>query len=68
MTEVPKSPTNSNTQTGPGGPESTGGNGGKKGDTVVIAMDGSEYSEYALQCMYLFPSYTRVHYRRSFQK
>ncbi|XP_060572861.1 universal stress protein Slr1101-like [Ruditapes philippinarum] len=49
MTEVPKSPTNSNTQTGPGGPESTGGSGGKKGDTVVIAMDGSEYSEYALQ-------------------
>lgn len=26
----------------------------KDGDTVVIAMDGSEYSDYALQCKSYF--------------
>jgi hypothetical protein len=24
----------------------------KNGETVIIAMDGSEYSDYALQCKY----------------
>lgn len=26
----------------------------KHGDTVIIAMDGSEYSDYALRCKYMY--------------
>lgn len=51
MAESPNPSTDTKTDlkdsASPGAPEHT-----KRVDTVLIAMDGSEYSDYALQCEY----------------